>query len=289
MVKKHGVWYLFLAPTFILFLVFNLSVWIFLFVLSFTNWSLLGEANWVGLDNFFRLTQDEVMASALKNTFLYVLMYVLPLAAISLGLAMLVNRAIRGIYIFRASFFLPVVTSIAVLAIIWSWLLIPRPNGPLNYFLGFVGIPPQGWLISPKLALPVLTGMTLWQRAGYFMLLWLAGLQSIPADLYDAAKIDGAGNWALFRNITLPLLKPTSVFVIIIATIEGFRMFAPVYILTGGGPANSTTTLVYYVWQAAFSRFEMGYAAAIAVVLFVIVLVVALIQRYYMGWGKDLY
>lgn len=227
------------------------------------------------------------MAKSLRNTVVYVLMYVVPLAAISLGLALLVNRTIRGMYFFRASFFLPVVTSISVLAIIWSWLLIPRPNGPLNFLIGLVGIPPQGWLISPTLALPVLTGMNLWSTAGYFMLLWLAGLQSIPRSLYEAASIDGAGPLGQFRFVTVPLLKPTTIFIVIISTIEAFQMFGPVYILTGGGPANATTTLVYYVWQSAFSRYMMGYAATVSVVLFVIILTIALIQRRLLGWGKE--
>lgn len=287
--QQYGSWYLFMAPAFILFLIFHLGIWVFLVALSFSNWSLLGEPSWAGFDNYVRLTQDPVLFKSFKNTIVYALMFVVPLAGFSLGLAMLVNQKIRGISFFRAAYFLPVVTSISVLAIIWSWLLIPRPTGPLNYLIGFANIPPQDWLVNPNLALPVLTVMTLWTRMGYFMLLWLAGLQAIPPQMYEAAEIDGANKWNLFWHITLPLLKPTSVFIVIISTIEAFRMFGPVFILTGGGPNNATTTLVYYVWQTAFARFDMGYAAAVSILLFVMILIVAIIQRRYLGWGQEAY
>lgn len=287
--RQYGSWYLFLAPAFLLFLVFHLAIWIFLIVLSLSNWSLLGDPTWAGFDNYVRLAEDPVLLKSVRNTIYYAFMFVVPIAGLSLGLAMLVNQKIRGLSFFRAAFFLPVVTSISVLAIIWSWLLIPRPTGPLNYLIGLLGIPPQDWLTSLTLALPVLTGMTLWTRMGYFMLLWLAGLQAIPTQMYEAARIDGANSWHIFWRITLPLLKPTTVFIVIISTIEAFRMFGPVFILTGGGPANATTTLVYYIWQAAFSRFDMGYAAAVSVLLFVMILIVALIQRRYLGWGQEAY
>ncbi|MBV7329491.1 sugar ABC transporter permease [Chloroflexi bacterium TSY] len=287
--KRTWTWYLFLAPNLIMFLVFNLFVWGFLIYLSFQSWDLIGSRRFIGLDNYQRMLSDPIFATALKNTTQYTLMFVLPVTVISLAIAMLANQPIRGMYFFRAAYYLPVVTSIAVLAMIWRFMLIPRADGPLNYMIGQVGIPPQEWLINLRLAMPSVVGMQIWATMGYYMILWLAGLQNIPDELYDAAKIDGAGNWALFRYITLPMLRATTIFIIMIATIGAFQMFGAVYILTGGGPVHATTTVVYYVWQSAFSRYRMGYAASMSLVLFALIFIVALVQRKYLGWSEDLY
>lgn len=287
--KGYWTWYLFLAPNMITFLLFNLFVWGFLIYLSFNSWDLIGSRKLVGLENYQRLLEDPVFITALKNTTLYTLMFVFPVATVALVLAILANQPLRGMYFFRAAYYLPVVTSIAVLAMIWRFVLIPRPDGPLNYLLGLIGLPAQEWLLNVKLALPAVVGMQIWSTMGYYMILWLAGLQSVPEELYDAAKIDGAGNWALFRHVTLPMLKSTTIFILMIATIGAFQMFGAVYILTGGGPVHATTTVVYYVWQSAFSRYRMGYAAAMSLVLFVIILIVALVQRKYLGWSEELY
>lgn len=288
-VKRYWTWYLFLAPNIIAFAVFNLFVWGFLIYLSFSSWDLIGSRAFAGLENYRRLLDDPLFITALTNTTKYTLMFVFPVATVALVLAMLANQPLRGMYFFRAAYYLPVVTSIAVLAMIWRFILIPRPDGPLNYILGLTGIPPQEWLLNIKLALPSVVGMQIWSTMGYYMILWLAGLQGVPEELYDAAKIDGAGNWALFRYVTLPMLKSTTVFIIMIATIGAFQMFGAVYILTGGGPVHATTTVVYYVWQSAFSRYNMGYAAAMSLALFLIIFIVALIQRKYLGWSEELY
>ncbi|MEZ4861493.1 MAG: sugar ABC transporter permease [Caldilineaceae bacterium] len=287
--KQSWTWYLFLAPNLIMFLIFNLFIWGFLVYLSFQSWDLIGSRSFAGLDNYHRLFQDPIFFKALRNTTQYTVMFVLPVSIISLGLALLVNQPLRGMYFFRAAYYLPVVTSIAVLAMIWRFVLIPREEGPLNYLIGLVGIPPQEWLLSLTLAMPSVVGMQIWSTMGYYMILWLAGLQNVPEELYDAAKIDGAGNWALFRYITLPMLKGTTIFIIMIATIGAFQMFGAVYILTGGGPVQATTTVVYYVWQSAFSRYRMGYAAAMSLVLFGVIFLVALVQRKYLGWTEELY
>ena len=287
--KRSWTWYLFLLPNLAMFLVFNLFVWGFLIFLSFNSWDLIGARRLVGLENYQRLLSDPVFHIALRNTTLYAIMFVFPVAAVSLGVAMLANQPLRGMYFFRAAYYLPVVTSIAVLAMIWRFALIPRADGPLNYLLGLVGIPPQEWLLNIRLALPSVVGMQIWSTMGYYMILWLAGLQGIPEELYDAAKIDGAGNWAQFRHVTLPMLKSTTVFIIMIATIGAFQMFGAVYILTGGGPVHATTTVVYYVWQSAFSRYRMGYAASMSLVLFVVIFAVALLQRKYLNWSEELY
>jgi ABC-type sugar transport system permease subunit len=223
------------------------------------------------------------------NTARYAAMFVIPATGVGLLVALLANQRLRGIYLFRAIYYLPVVTSIAVISMIWSFVLVSRPDAPLNYLIGLLGIPPQKWLLDLKLALPSVVGMQVWSTLGYYMVLWLSGLQSVPEELYDAAKIDGAGPWGLFRNVTWPMLRPTTIFIVMVSTIGAFQMFGGVYILTGGGPANATITIVYYVWQRAFSRYNMGYASAISMILFLIILAVTLIQRRLMNWSEELY
>jgi|YNPNPStandDraft_1061719.scaffolds.fasta_scaffold55540_1 multiple sugar transport system permease protein len=287
--RKGWRWYLFIAPNVVTFLVFILFSWVFLIYLSFHDWNLMGAKEFVGLDNYVRLAQDKVLRKALVNTFQYVLMFVAPVSAVSLGLASLVNQRLRGIYFFRAVYYLPVVTSIAVLALIWKYILIPRPDGIANYFLGLVGIPYQQWLVDIRLALPSITVMQIWSTMGYYMVLWLAGLQSIPEELYEAARIDGAGRWQLFRYVTVPMLRPTTIFILMIAMIGAFQMFGPPYMLTGGGPVYATTTMVYYIWLQAFNRYRMGYASTVSILLFAIILVASLIQRKYMRWSETIF
>jgi len=287
--RKSASWYLFIAPNVLTFLVFTLFSWVFLIYLSLHDWNLLGAKQFVGVQNYTRMLSDKILAKALANTFAYILMFVVPVACVSLGLATLVNTRLRGMYLFRALFYLPVVTSIAVIAIIWRFILIPRPDGILNYFLRQVGIAPKEWLLDPHLAMPSITMMQIWSTMGYYMVLWLAGLQSVPEELYEAARIDGAGRWALFRYVTVPMLRPTTIFIVMIATIGAFQMFGPPYMLTGGGPMYATTTMVYYIWQLAFGRYLMGYASASSIVLFVLILIASLIQRKYMGWSESLF
>lgn len=288
-VREEGGWYLFIAPNVLAFLVFSLSAYVFVVYLSFQRWDLIGVRKFIGVDNFVRLASDATLLKSFVNIAKYVLMFVLPVSAVSLGLAVLANRRIRGMYFFRGAYFLPWVTSTAVIAIIWSFALIPRAEGPLNYLLGLVGIPPQLWLVDTNLALPALAGINIWTSAGYYMILWLAGLQSIPDTLYDAAKIDGAGSWALFRHVTLPMLSTTTVFILTITIIGAFQMFGLVYMMTGGGPMNATISPVYYIWQTAFVRYRMGYASAVSLALFAVIMIVTVLQRKLTGWGEEMY
>ena len=285
-IRKKGFWYLFLLPSLFNFVVFNVFVWVFLFGISFTSWSMLGDKTWVGMKNYFDISADPVFRQAVVNTVEYVLMFVLPLACLSLLLAVLVNQELPGMYFFRACYYLPVVTTVSVITLIWLFLVKPTPDGIINYIIGLVKIPPQRWLLSVSLAMPTLALMSIWHAIGYYMLLWLAGLVSIPSDLYEAARIDGAGRFHLFRYITLPMLRPTTTFILIIATIRSFQMFGPTYLMTGGGPSYSTTTLVYHLWVQAFEFFRMGRSAAISVVLFLIILAIALVQRQVLGWDE---
>jgi len=287
--KKGWVWYLFIAPNVLTFFVFTLFSWIFLIFLSFQDWNLLGTREFVGLENYARMLNDRVLRKALVNTLQYAVMFVLPVSAVSLGLASLVNQRLRGMYLFRALYYLPVVTSIAVIALIWKFILIPRPDGIANYLLGLIGVAPKEWLLDVHLALPSITVMQIWSTMGYYMILWLAGLQGVPEEMYEAARIDGAGRWQIFRYVTVPMLKPTTIFIVMIGSIGAFQMFGPPYMLTGGGPVRATTTMVYYIWQQAFNRYRMGYASSVSLLLFVLILIASLIQRKYMGWSESIF
>jgi len=287
--KKQWTWYLFIAPNVLLFLVFTAFTWGFLLFLSLNDWSLIGARTFVGFQNYSRALADELFWIALGNTALYSIMVVVPITALSLCLAVLVNQRIPFIGVFRSAYYLPVVTSISVIAIIWAFTFVPRPDGPLNYIIGLVGIPAQDWLIDPNQALPSVAMMGIWSSLGYYMILWLAGLQSVPEEVEEAARMDGAGRWAVFWYVTLPMLKPTTIFIVMIATIGALQVFGAAYMLTGGGPIHATTTIVYYIWLAAFMTYKMGYGAAVSLLLFAIVLSIALLQRRFLGWTEEIY
>lgn len=288
--KSYLIWYALIAPNVILFAIFGLIPIGATVLISLTRWNILGNPEWVGLENYRHLISDDIFWTSLRVTIEYVIIFMVPVTALSLGQALLLRLA-RGLTaIFRTIYFVPVVTSVTVIAMIWGWLLIPDPTGPLNSLLHVVAIPPQDWLQSPVEALPSVTLVAIWSAAGYYMVLWLAGLQGIPQELLDAAQVDGADSWTRFWSIVLPLLKPTTMFIVIIGTIGAFQAFALFFLLTGGGPLNNTTSIVYYIYQSAFSLQEMGYASASAMVLVVIILAVALIQRQSIGgWSDELY
>ncbi|WP_187119784.1 carbohydrate ABC transporter permease [Numidum massiliense] len=197
--------------------------------------------------------------------------------AISLGLALLVNRALRGITIFRAAYYIPVVTSIIAASMIWMWLYDPN-NGLINYIVTSLGFKPQLWLNDPDIALQALVAMRVWKGVGWNMVIFLAGLQAIPKTLYEAAAIEGANRWKSFWRVTWPLLTPTTFFVFVMATLSTFQTFGEIYAMTQGGPTGSTTTIVYLIFVYGFERYEMGYASAIAFVLFAIIFVLTLLN-----------
>jgi ABC-type sugar transport system permease subunit len=287
--RQQWTWYLFIAPNVLLFLVFTLFTWGFLLFLSLNSWNLIGARSFVGLENYSRALGDEVFWIALRNTAVYAIIVVIPLTSVALLLAVLVNQKLPLVGVFRSAYYLPVVTSISVIAIIWAFTFVPRPDGPVNYLIGLVGMPAQDWLINPDEALPTVALMGIWSTAGYYMILWLAGLQNVPEELEEAARIDGAGRWQVFWNVTVPMLKPTTIFIVMIATIGALQVFGAAYVLTGGGPVHATTTIVYYIWQAAFGTYQMGYGASVSVILFGIVLGIALLQRRFLGWSEELY
>lgn len=287
--RRSLPWYPFIIINAVIFVIFNLVPWISMFRYSVLKTDLLSTREFVGLEHFVTMLSDAKLHKAMLNTVWFTVMYIPLLVAVSLGVAVLVNRPLRGMKTFRALYFLPNITSVAVLALIFRRFLSPRPDGPINFLIGLVGIPPQRWLIDVNQAMPSIVGISLWEAFGYFMVIWLAGLQAIPSELYDAAKVDGANGWRLHRYVTIPLLRPTAAFIIVIATIGALQVFGSIFILTGGGPVNATTTVVYQIYSEAFNFGRFGYASALSILFFAIILIVALIQSRYLRFGEDVY
>lgn len=263
----------YLLPTILGFVVFNIGPIIATFVLGLTKWDLLTPPQWVGLGNY----QDMFFSKPLfwrvmRNTIEYTLLYV-PLSVIlPLLLAVIMNQKLRGIGIFRSAFFLPAVVSTVAIGIVWLWLY-HEEFGVFNYALRSVGLDKIPWLNSPRWAMPALVLMSVWKVLGYNMVIYLAGLQNIPQDYHDAAKIDGAVGWQRFVHITLPLVSPSTFFVLMISLINSFQVFEQTYILTQGGPAYSTLTLSFYIYKEGFQFMHMGYAAALATIMFIILMI----------------
>ncbi|EOH90743.1 ABC transporter permease [Enterococcus asini ATCC 700915] len=267
----------FIAPNFIGFFLFTLIPVIFSLILAFMKWDSFGTPEFVGLKNFSKMLNDDTFWISLKNTFLYTI-GVVPLTLIcSLGLAILLNKKIRGMKFFRTAFFFPYVTSLVAIAVVWNMLFHPT-MGPINQFLKLFIENPPGWTSSSDWALTAIVIVSVWRGMGYYMILYLAGLQSVPKELYEAASMDGAGKWKQFLNVTVPSLRPTTFFVTIMLVINCFKIFDLVQVMTAGGPGRATNVLVYQIYNEAFVKFNFGYASAIAMVLFVIVLSITVIQ-----------
>jgi multiple sugar transport system permease protein len=247
------------------------------FYLSFHDWSGIGAREFSGLANYETLIKDKAFLHSLKITAIYTFSFVPLLYVFALALALLVNQGLALTGFLRSAFFAPFMVSLVVASVVWSFML-QDPAGVINTIIGLFGIEPQPWLGSTRFALISVILVTLWQAVGYSMIIFLAGLQDIPSVYYEAARIDGAGAWARFRHITLPLLKPTTVFVLIISFIGAFQLFDPIFVMTQGGPADATETTVYYIYETAFEFLQMGYASALSVVLFAIILIVSLLQ-----------
>ena len=279
--------YAFLAPSLVIFLIFRHIPAIASLLLGFFDWSLLAPPQFVGLTNYVDLLHDQVFWRALGNTAAYTIMVVPTDIVISLGLAILLNQKLPGLKFFRLAYFIPVVTGTALVAIVWRWLY--QPYGLVNGVLHALGLPAVNWLTDTRSALPAIAIMAVWQHVGFNMLIFLAGLQSIPLEMQEAALIDGAGRWAVFRRITLPLLRPVITLAVILTTINSFQVFDSAYVMTNGGPFYATTTLVFYAYQQAFEQYSMGYAAAIAFVLFLIILAISLLQRRILRGDEDVY
>lgn len=264
--------YLFLAPMVVGLLVFRVIPIGVSFFASFTHWNVIAPPQWAGLANYREMLGSADFWRVLGNTGLFAAMYVPGVMAIGLALAVLVNRQLRGITFFRGLFFLPYITSIVAVALAWRWVFSTRFGLLNNALIEVFGITnPPAWLSDPAWALPSVAIVYIWQSAGFVMLLFLAGLQSIDRTLHDAARLDGATAWQSFRYVTLPLLSPVVFFVMIISLITSSQTFEVTYALTEGGPNGASTTLAYSVFQNAFVFYRMGYASALAYTLFALV------------------
>ena len=284
---RSSTWaaYGFLLPNLLGFLTFTFLPVVAALLISFTSWDLLQPPEWVGLANYRRLVGDTTFHVVLRNTVLYVLGTVPVQMGLALLVAMALNRRIPGTLFFRTAFFMPVVASTVAVALVWRWIF-HADFGLLNAGLYMIGIDdPPNWLASTRWALPAVIIMSIWQQVGYSMVLFLAGLQGVPAHLYEAAKIDGANAGHRFWFITVPMLSSTTFFVLVISIINSFQVFDQAFIMTEGGPANATNTLVFNIYRYAFQFFQMGYASAMAWVLFAIIFVVTVAQfRYQRRW-----
>lgn len=275
--KETARGYLFLLPALGGILVFILGPVVAAIALSFTKWDLLTPAKFIGLSNYQELIQDPMFRKVMLNTLIFTGASV-PLSLIlSLGLALALNQKIKGIVIFRTIYFLPVVSSMVAVSLVWRWLYNPN-YGLLNYFLNLLHLPSINWLFSTTWAMPAVILMSVWKSLGYNMVIFLAGLQGIPQMYYESAKIDGAGKFQAFKNITLPLLSPTTFFVLVISIISSFQVFDQIFVMTSGGPAHATEVIIYYIYHNAFQIFRMGYASALAFCLFIIIFALTLLQ-----------
>lgn len=267
--------YIFMSPVIFGLLVFMLGPIIVSAYISFTDYDILGSPLWVGLDNYKKLFYDPLFWKSLKVTMVYAVVSV-PLGLIvSLFLAILLNHNLKGIFIFRTIYYLPAVISGVAVALLWKWIFNPD-FGILNWFLDQFGIVGPKWLFDENWALPAIIIMSFWGVGGG-MLIYLAGLQSIPSELYEAAEIDGANKWKQFLNVTIPMLSPVIFFNLIMGIIGAIQVFTEGYVMTGGGPNNATLFSVLYLYRSAFDYLQMGYASALAWVLFIILLFFTLI------------
>lgn len=275
--------YLFLAPALFVLAAFFLLPVAGAFVLSLTDFDIYAlsdpaNARFIGLGNYLDLLRDPLFWKALGNT-LYFVLAGSPLSiALALGAALLItNRLARFKALFRTVYFAPVVTTLVAIAVVWRYLYHPR-FGLLNWGLGLLGIDPIRWLGDPTWAMPAIILMAVWKNFGYGVIIFIAGLQNIPAELHEAARLDGAGAWRRFRHITLPMLGPTFLFVSVITVVGYFQLFTEPYVMTEGGPLDSTLSVVLLLYEQGFRWWNLGYAAAIAVVLFLLILVATLVQ-----------
>ncbi|WP_040629813.1 carbohydrate ABC transporter permease [Fortiea contorta] len=276
--------WIFLTPALILLGVFVLWPIAYLFYLSFTAGSFTATGTYfVGFKNYWRLLLNSDFWQVIANTVYFTVATIIPSLVIPLGLAVLLNRSLAWRGILRSAYFLPSIISLVAAGLGFRWLF--QTTGPVNAFLGLFGIPSIPWLGDTFWAMPVLILLSIWKQIGFNMVVFLAGLQAIPPSRYEAAELDGANSWQQFWYITLPGLRPTLIFVIVTTGIFTLRSFEQVYVITGGGPLNSTNLLVYYIYQEAFGQFDFGYAAAGATVLLAVALILVYLQL--QAWSEE--
>lgn len=281
--QKNWLWVLlFLGPSLLGFLIFIAFPILYSLVISFTDWNLLNPMKFVGVDNYTSLLRDRNFWRALKNTGTFIIGYLPTVMFVGLAIAVLLNSKLKFKTFFRGIYFLPVVTSWVAVSLVWKWVLNGQ-YGLLNYFLSLVGIHGPSWLTDPNTAMFAIIITSVWKDIGFIMVLYLGGLQGISPTLYESAEIDGANQWHKFRHVTLPGLRPTTFFVMMISLINSFQVFDQVNIMTGGGPGNATTVMVQNIYNSAFHFFEMGRASAMSWMLFLIIFSISLVQMFVEG------
>jgi len=287
--KEEIAFYLFISPWIIGFLLFDAGAIFASFAISFTNWSALSTPSFTGVENYTKLINDSLFYKAMGNSLYYGLGSVGLGTIVSFLLALLLNQDVKGMALFRTIFYLPSVVSGIAVAILWIMIL-HQDFGLINSFLAFFGIKGPGWLVQPEWAMPSLILMSLWS-AGGAMVIYLAGLQSVPTHLYEAAEIDGADTFQKFWNVTVPMMSPVILYNLIVGFIASIQGFVLVYIMTNGGPANATLVYGLYIYRTAFINFQMGYASALAWVLLVVIIIITVIQftvaRYWVYYEGD--
>lgn len=288
-VQNTLIAYSFIAPNFLGFLIFTLGPILFAFALAFMHWDGNTPIEFAGLDHFWKLFEDRIFQTAFWNTLVFTGASVPLTLVCSLGLALLLNQKIFGRNFFRTVAFFPYVASLVAVAVVWNMLFNPE-FGPVNMVLYNLGIDPKDlprWAADRHWAMATIVMFSVWKSMGYFMVIYLAGLQGISSELYEAADIDGATAWQKFWRITLPQLAPTTFFVSVILTINSFKVFDQVYMLTQGGPGTSTLVLVYHIYNEAFISWDLGYSSMVALVLFMLVLMITIVQFRWSQRGEE--
>lgn len=270
-----------LAPALIILIAYVFYPTLYSFYLSFFSTKLLSTTEFVGLKHYISVLNDKLFIKSLSNTVIYSVGAIAGTVVLGLAIALILDSPLRGKDFFRTVFFIPYIIPFAAHTLLWYWLYDPR-YGLVNYLLGFLGISPIPWLTSTNWVLPAFVLMDIWKRFGFAMVLFLAGLQTIPDDLYDAAVVDGAGEWEKLRYITLPLLSPVTLFIIVISFLHTFQLFIEPFVMTKGGPANASISVVYQIYQVGFRTLNIGRSSAIAVILFIMIFIItiALIRRF---------
>lgn len=280
MIKKWKS-YLLVTPYIVYFLVFVAFPVIFSVVLTFHKWNIISPMKFIGLSNYKKLLLDTYFLKAVSNTLVFLIIHIPLQVGIALLLAFFLHRQIKMSGFFRSVFFLPVVVSGVVVTVLWQQLY-SFDSGILNQLLALLGLSRIGWLIDPKWAMASIAIMATWKNVGLYIILFLVGLQGVPRSLYEAAELEGANDWQKFRFITLPAINPTMFMVVILSTISGFSLFIEPYVMTGGGPLNSTLSAVLYIYKQGFFYYHMGYAATLGLTFAVLILIVVAIQRKYL-------
>lgn len=270
--------YLLVSPYLINVLVFVLFPVFFCFFLTFNKWNIIGPMHFIGIDNYVRLFNDRLFWKAIGNTVKFLLLHIPLQLVVSLFLAYLLNQQIKAISFFRASFFMPVIVSGVVITILWQQLL-GYDAGLINRVITSIGFQKVGWLVNPDVAIYSIAIMATWKNVGLYVILFLVGLQTVPPQYYEAAKLEGANRWQQFYHITLPMINPTIFMVVILSTIGGFSLFIEPYVMTGGGPMNQTLSAVLYIYKQAFQFYNMGYSATLGFFYAIMIMTVVVLQK----------